>query len=59
LRLNTHLGVGGVISTGRIHDPERATAVILSYKTAAGDAIAIARKNIKIVCFAYAQTCRL
>ena len=40
------------MSTGRIHDPEGAKTVILSFNIAAGAAMAISRNNIKLICFA-------
>ncbi len=43
LRLNAHLGAGGAMSTERIHDPEGAKKVILSFKTSAEAAMAISR----------------
>lgn len=59
MRLNAHLCAGGAMSTGRIQDPERAKTVILSFKTAAGAALAISRQNIKLICFADVTTGRL
>ena len=59
MRLNTHLGAGRAMSTGRIHDPEGAKTLILSFKTATGAALAISRQNIKLVCFADVTTGRL
>jgi len=59
LRLNTHLGAGGAMSTGRIHDPEGTKPVILSFKTVAGAALAISRHNIQLICFADVTTGRL
>ena len=47
------------MSTGRVHDPEGAKTIILSYKTAAGAVAAIQRQKIKIVCFTDTNTCRL
>jgi len=47
------------MSTGRIHDPEGAKTLILSFKTATGAALAISRQNIKLVCFADVTTGRL
>jgi hypothetical protein len=59
MRLNTHLGSGGAMSTGRIQDPEGAKTIILSFKTTAGAALAISRHNIKLICFADVTTGRL
>ena len=47
------------MSTGRIQDPEGAKTVILSFKTVAGVALAISRKNIKLIRFAEVRTGRL
>ncbi len=47
------------MSTRRIQNPEGAKTVTLSFKTAAGATLAIARQNIKIVCFSYVNSCRL
>ncbi len=49
---HTYAGAGGAMSTGRIQDPEGAKTVILSFKTAAGAALAISRQHNKLVCFA-------
>jgi hypothetical protein len=59
LRLNTYLGAGGAFSKGRRHDPEEAKSVTLSFKTAVRPTGAIAKHNIKIICFAIVQTSRL
>jgi len=59
LSLNTHLGAGGAMSTGRVQDPEGAKTIILSYKTAAGAVTTISRQNLKIVCFGDTHTGRL
>jgi len=59
LRLNTHLGARGAMSTGRIQDPEGAKTTILSFKTSAGAALVISRQNIKLVCFTDLTTGRL
>ena len=59
LSLNTHLGARGAMSTGRVHDPEGAKTIILSYKTAPGAVATIHMHNLKIVCFANNNTCRL
>ena len=58
MRLNTHLGAGGAMSTRRIQDLEGAKTVILSFKTSAGAALAISRQNIKLTCFADIATGR-
>ena len=59
LRLNTHLGAGGAMSTRRIQDPEGAKTIILSFKTTAGATMAISRMNIKLICFVDVLTERL
>ena len=51
LRINSHLGAGGVMTPGRIQDPEGAKTAIISFKTAAGSIAAIHRQTFKIVCF--------
>jgi len=47
------------MSTGRIQDPEGAKKVIVSFKTAAGAALAISRQNMKLIYFADVLTRRL
>ncbi len=47
------------MSTRRIQDPDGAKKVIMSFKTAAGAAMAISRQNIKLICFADVTTRRL
>ena len=59
LRLNTHLGAGGAMSTRRIQDPEGAKTIILSFKTSPGVALAISQHNIKLTCFADVLSGRL
>ena len=44
---------------GRIHNLEGAKTMTLSFKTAARATMAIARHNIKNICFANVQTCIL
>ena len=41
-RINTHLGAG-VITLGRIQDPERAKSMVISFKTAPGAILAVHR----------------
>jgi hypothetical protein len=50
-RINKHLGAGGVITPGRIQDPEGAKTMVISFKTAAGAILAAQRQTYKIVCF--------
>ena len=59
LSLNTHLGVGGAMSTERVQYPEGVKTIILSYKSAAGAVAAIRRQNLKIVGFTYTHSCKL
>jgi hypothetical protein len=59
LRINSHLGAGGVMTTGRIQDPEGAKTTIISFKTAAGAVAAIHRQTYKIICFRDATRGRL
>jgi len=47
------------MSAGQIHDPQGAKTVTLSFKTAAGATLPIARHNIKIICLANVQTSKL
>ena len=51
LRVNTHLEAGGLMTPGRIQDPEGAKNVIISFKTTAGAEAAIHRQTFKIGCF--------
>ena len=50
-RINTHLGAAGVMTLGKIQDPEGAKTVVVSFKTAAGAILAVHRQTFKIVCF--------
>jgi len=49
IRLNSHLGAQGVMTPGRIQDPEGAKTFVLSLKSAAGEVIAVHRQTFKIV----------
>ncbi len=51
IRISTHLGAAGVMTPGRIQDPEGAKTVVVSFKTAAGAILAVQRQAYKIVCF--------
>jgi len=51
LRINDHLGAGGVMTPGKIQDPEGAKIVVISLKTTAGVVAAIHKHAYKIVCF--------
>jgi hypothetical protein len=50
-RINTHLGVGGAMTPGRIQDPEGAKIMVIFFKTTPGAILAIQRPTYKIVCF--------
>ena len=52
MRINGHLGAGGVMTPGRIQDPEGAKTVVMSFKSAAGTVATIHKQTYKIVCFA-------
>jgi hypothetical protein len=58
-RINTHLGAGGVMTSGRIQDPEGAKTIVISFKTAAGAILAVQRQTYKIVCFRDAASGKL
>jgi hypothetical protein len=51
LRINSHLGAGGVMSPGRIQDLEGANTVLISFKTTARTVAAVHRQTYTIVCF--------
>ena len=51
LRINSHLGAGEVMTTGRIQDPEGAKIVIISFKAATRVVATIHRQTFRIVCF--------
>jgi hypothetical protein len=59
MRINSHLGAGGVMTPGRIQDPEGAKTVIISFKTAARTIAAIHMQTYTIVCFKDAAGGRL
>ena len=50
-RINSHLGAAGVMTPGRIQDPEGAKTVVISFKTAAGAILVVQRHAYEIVCF--------
>ena len=50
-RINSHLGAVGVMTPGRIQDPEGAKTFVVSFKTAAGAILAVHRQTYKIVSF--------
>ena len=49
--INSHLGAAGVMTPGKIHDPEGAKTYVVSFKTAAGAILAVQRHTYKIVKF--------
>ena len=51
IKINSHLGADGVMTPGRIQDPEGEKTVVVSFKTAARAIIAAQRQTFKIVCF--------
>jgi hypothetical protein len=57
--INIHLGAGGVMTPGRIQDPEGANIMVISFKTAPGAILALQRHTYKIVCFRDAISGRL
>jgi hypothetical protein len=59
LELNYHLGAEGVMSTGRIHDPEGAKHLVISYQAAAGAISIISRHKFPIMTYKDALTGKL
>jgi hypothetical protein len=59
MRINSHLGAGGVMTPGKIQDPEGAKAVIISFKTTSRTFAAIHKQTYKIVYFKDATRGRL
>jgi hypothetical protein len=59
LELNYHLGAEGIISTGRIQDPEGAKHLVISYQTAAGVIAAISKHKFSIMTYKDALTGKL
>ena len=57
--INTHLGARGVMTPGRIKDPEGAKSMVISFKTTPGAILAVHRHHYKIVCFRDATSGRL
>jgi len=57
--LNYHLGAEGVMSSGRIQDPEGAKNIVISYQTAAGAIAAIRRHKFPIITYKDALTGKL
>ena len=59
LELNYHLGAEGVMSTGRIQDPEGAKHLVISYQTAAGAIATISMHKFPIMTYKDALTGKL
>jgi hypothetical protein len=51
IRLDFRHGAEGIMTTGRIHDPEGAKTIVILFKSAAGAILAIQRHTFKIVRF--------
>jgi hypothetical protein len=51
MRIKSHLEAGGVMTPGRIHDPEGAKTVLISFKSATGAILAAKRQTYIIICF--------
>ncbi len=50
LRLSVHVGVGGVKSPGRAHDPEGARKIVISFKTSTcGVVVVVIRHKFPLV----------
>ncbi len=58
-RINSHLRARGVMTPGRIQDPEGAKIMVISFKTSPGATLAVQRQTYKIVCFRDATSGRL
>ncbi len=59
MRINSHLRARGVMTPGRIQDPEGAKTAIISFKTAAGAIAVVHKQTFRIVCFRDAAKGRL
>ena len=59
LELTYHLGAEGVMSTRRIHDPEGAKHLVISYQTATGAIATISRHKFPIMTYKDALTGKL
>ena len=59
LALNYHLGAGGVMSLGRIQDPEGAKQLVILYQTAAGAAATIIKGRFSLMTYKDALTGKL
>ena len=58
-KINTHLEAGGVMTPGRIQDPEGAKSMVISFKTTPRAILAVHRHHYKIVFFRDAINVRL
>jgi hypothetical protein len=59
LRLNTHLGAEGIMTPGRIQDPEGAKTIVVSFKSAVGAITTIQRQTLRFVCYSNTNIGRL
>jgi hypothetical protein len=59
LELNNHLGAEGVLSLGRIQDPEGAKHLAISYRIASGAVAAIVRNTFPLMTYKDALTSKL
>ena len=59
MRINAHLGAGGLMTPGGIQDSKGASIVGISFKTAARAVASIHKQTYKIVCFGDAVRGRL
>jgi hypothetical protein len=59
IRLNKHLGACGIMTLGRIQDPEGAKIIVASFKSAAGAIAAIQRQILRFVCYSDTNSGRL
>jgi len=59
MRINSHLGAGGVMTPGSMQDPKGAKAVIISFKTTTRAVEAIHRQTYEVVFFKDATRGRL
>ena len=57
--LNKHLGAEGVMSPGRVQDPEGAKTIVLSYNTAAGAVATVIKHKFLLTCYTDEHTGRL
>jgi hypothetical protein len=59
LRLNAHLGAGGIMTPGRIQDTEGAKTTVVSFKTAAGAITELHKQTLRCVCYSDTTSGRL